>query len=150
MAKSRPWSSASAPCRLEWRPSRVQALVLILLGILGAVSAAASELPLSVWLPVAVLSVGCGAWLGRRELLRPACSLVIPCNDAAATVDGVAMGELQLQWRGPLAFLQWRDGSGRRRRLQGWPDNLAADARRELRLAMAARLPAHSPRSMAP
>jgi toxin CptA len=150
MAKSRPWSSASAPCRLEFKPSRLLALLLILLGILAAVAAVVSELPWSVSLPLAALSAAHGAWLGRRELLRPACSLVIPCNDTVATVDGAAMGDLQLQWRGPLAFLQWREADGRHRRLQGWPDNLAADARRELRLAMAARAPAHSPRSMAP
>jgi toxin CptA len=60
------------------------------------------------------------------------------------------MGDVQVQWRGPLAFLWWRDGKGRRQRLQGWPDNLAAAARRELRLAMAARVPARSPRSVAP
>jgi len=91
-----------------------------------------------------------GAWLGRRELLRPSCSLVIPRGDSLATVDGASMADLQLQWRGPLAFLQWRDAHGRRERLHGWPDNLAADARRELRLAMAARSPAQSPRSVAP
>ncbi|MFC5577684.1 hypothetical protein ACFPOA_06630 [Lysobacter niabensis] len=126
------------------------ALLLMLLGILAAVSALASELPWFAALPLAVLSVAYGAWLGRREFLRPTCSLVIPFNDTVATIDGVPMGDLQLRWRGPLAFLEWRDANGGRQRLQGWPDNLAADARRELRLAMAARLPAQSPRSMAP
>jgi toxin CptA len=150
MAKSRSWSSASAPCRLEWKPSRLLALLLILLGILAAASAVASELPLSVSTPLAVASVAYGVWLGKRELLRRACNLVIPHDDSLATVDGAGMNDLQLQWRGPLAFLQWRDANGRRQRLQGWPDNLAADARRELRLAMAARSPAHTPGSMAP
>jgi toxin CptA len=150
MAKSRYWSSASAPCRLEWKPSRVFATLLILLGFLGGVSAVASELPLLISLPLAGASLARGTWLARLELSQPPRSLVIPLNGTVATIDGEAMSSLQLQWRGPLAFLQWRDANGRRQRLQGWPDNLAADARRELRLAMAARSPAHTPRSMAP
>ena len=150
MAKSRHWSSASAPCRLEWKPSRVLALLLTLLGTLAAVSAVASELPASVSLPLAVLSMASGIGLARRETLRPACSLVIPADDSAATVNGATVDDLQLQWRGPLAFLQWRDADGRRQRLQGWPDNLDARGRRELRLAVAARVPAGSLRSMAP
>lgn len=150
MTKSRHWSSASAPCRLEWKPSRVLALLLILLGVLAAVSVVASELPLSGSLPLAVLSMAYGTWLARRELLRPACNLVIPPGETAATVNGATVDGLQLQWRGPLAFLQWRDADGRRQRLQGWPDNLDVRVRRELRLAVAARVPAGSPRSMAP
>ena len=150
MAKSRSWSSASAPCRLEWKPSRVFAALLILLGFLGGVSAVASELPLLVSLPLAGASLARGAWLARRELSQLPRSLVIPLNGTVATIDGEAMSSLQLQWRGPLAFLQWRDAEGRRQRMQGCPDNLAAVARRELRLAMAARRPARAPRSMAP
>jgi len=150
MTKSRRWSTASAPCRLEWKASRALALLLILLGILAAVSALASDLPWFAALPLAVLAVAYGAWLGKRELFRPACSLVIPFNDTVATVDGVTMGDLQLRWRGPLVILRWRDANGGRQSLQGWPDNLPANMRRELRLAMAALVPAHSPRSMAP
>jgi toxin CptA len=40
-----------------------------------------------------------------------------------------------LQWRGPLAFLRWRDSDGRMHRLAWWPDVLPVAARRELRLA---------------
>lgn len=76
--------------------------------------------------------------------------LVIPPNDATATVDGLGMDDLEVHWRGPLAFLQWRQADGGTRRLQGWPDTLDAAARRELRLAMAARTSARPPRSMAP
>jgi toxin CptA len=150
MAKSRPWSSASAPCRLEWKSSRLLGRLLILLGLLAAGSILASELPKPLAIPLALACLAHGARLGSRELLRPARHLVIPCSASAVTVDGVAMGDVQLHWRGPLAFLRWRDGDGRRQRLLGWPDNLAAAARRELRLAMAARTPARSPRSMAP
>ena len=150
MAKSRPWSSASAPCRLEWKPSRLFAWLLTLLGILAAGSVLVSELPLSASIPLAVACFAHGVRLGRRELLRPARQLVIPGNASTATADGEAMADVLVLWRGPLAFLRWRDGDGRRQRLHGWPDNLAAAARRELRLAMAARAPARPPRSMAP
>jgi toxin CptA len=123
---------------------------LFVLGVLAAVAVCASELPWPVSFSLAIASITHGGWLARRELCRPDCGLVIPPGQPDATIDGEAMIDLQLQWRGPLAFLQWRDATGRRRRLQGWPDTLDASARRELRLAMAARIPARPPRSMAP
>jgi len=149
MAKSRHWSTASAPCRLEWRSSRILATALLTLGVLAAIAVLACELPRMVSLPTAASAVLYGAWLARRELRRPAVELVIP-NSSAATIDGMPVSDLLLHWRGPLAFLQWCDAAGRRQRRQGWPDNLGPAARRELRLAMAARAPAHLPRSVAP
>ena len=50
-------------------------------------------------------------------------------------VDGEPMHEAHLQWRGPLAFLAWRDAAGRHGHLAWWPDTLDTGARRELRLA---------------
>jgi len=150
MSKSRPWSNASVPCRLEWRPSRVLVAALRLLGGLAAIAVIASELPWPVALPLACTAIIHGERLARRESRRAVADMVVPANGAAATIDGLPMEDLQVQWRGPLAFLRWRDSEGRGRYLQGWPDNLAPAGRRELRLAMAARAPAHSPRSMAP
>lgn len=123
---------------------------MLALGILASLSVLVSGLPWIVSVPVAVIAAGQGVRLARRELLQPTRSLVIPITRTAATIDGEAMDDLQVRWRGPLAFLQWRDAGGDRQRLLGWPDNLAAAGRRELRLAMAARVPAQSPRSMAP
>ena len=150
MSISRTWSNASAPCRLEWRPARGFAAACLVLGILAAVAAIASELPWPVSLPLAIASLVHGARLAMRELLRPVANLVIPPGEADATLDGEAMIDLLVQWRGPLAFLRWRGAAGGVHRLQGWPDNFDAAARRELRLAMAARVPARSPRSVAP
>jgi len=150
MSKSSNWSSVSAPCRLEWRASRWLAAMLLCIGLLSAFSALASELPGPVSMPMAMMAVCHGAWLARRELRRPLRCLLIPMNDATPTLDGAPMSELQLQWRGPLAFLRWRNAEGRRMRGQVWPDSLAAGTRRELRLAMAARTPARKLRSMAP
>jgi toxin CptA len=151
MSKSRPWSNAFAPCRLEWRSSRLLAAALMALGALAGGAAIASELRWSVAVALAAASLAYGAWLGKRELSRPCANMVIPRDgDTAATIDGEAVKDLRLQWRGSLAFLQWRDARGRRLSTQGGPDNLDAATRRELRLAMAARVPARSPRSMAP
>jgi len=149
MAKSRPWSTASAPCRLEWRSSRILVAALLALSVLAAIAVLACELPWVVSLPTAVSALLHGAWLARREFRRSALELVIP-DSSPATINGMPVSDLQVHWRGSLAFLQWRDAAGRRQRRQGWPDNLGAAARRELRLAMATRAPAHSPRSVAP
>lgn len=150
MSKSRHWSTASAPCRLEWRPSRLLAGSLLTLGMLGAAAILGSEIPgLAAW-PAALVTLGYGLWLGRRELRRPARGLIIPAGDGAAMLDGATMVDFDVQWRGPLAFLQWRDARGVRQRMQFWPDMLPATARRELRLAMINRTAAPAAGSMAP
>lgn len=150
MSKSRPWSTASAPCRLEWGASRSFAITLLALGGLAAVAVVASELAWWVSYPLAVVALLRAGVLAARELRRPVRSMVIPGQEGAATLDGEPLDGLVLQWRGPLAFLGWRDAEGRQCYLQGWPDNLDAAMRRELRLAMAGRIPARRSRSMAP
>ncbi|KGO97621.1 hypothetical protein N791_09275, partial [Lysobacter defluvii IMMIB APB-9 = DSM 18482] len=40
-----------------------------------------------------------------------------------------------VEWRGPLAFLRWRDAAGRVHRRTWWPDVLRPRDRRRLRLA---------------
>jgi toxin CptA len=124
--------------------------VLRMLGVLAAIAVIASELPWMAAVALASVALVYGEWLARRESRRAVSEIVIPPNEAAATINGSPMQDLHVQWRGPLAFLHWRDEEGRRRYLQGWPDNLPEAARRELRLATGARAPAHSPRSVAP
>ena len=120
------------------------------LGQLAAIAVIASELPWMLAVPVACIALFYGEWLARCESRREVAEIVIPPHEAVPTIDGSPMADLQVQWRGPLAFLHWHDEQGRRRYLQGWPDNLPPGERRELRLAMATRAPAHSPRSVAP
>lgn len=150
MPTPRNWSNASAPCRLEWRPSRLLAGSLMLLGALGAASILGSEIPVPAAWPSALAVVVYAMWLAGRELRRPVRGLMVPAGDGAAMLDDVPMTDLDVQWRGPLAFVQWRDEHGLRQRLQFWPDTLPASDRRELRLAMIARHAAPAARSMAP
>ena len=147
---TRHWSTTSAPCRLELGPSRLLAAALILLGALGAFAVLLSEMPaLAAW-PVALASMGQGVWAARRELRRAVCRIVVPHSPLPATLDGTDMASLEVHWRGPLATLAWREAGGRRRRLHGWPDTLRRPARRELRLALAARGPVGASPSVAP
>ncbi len=127
-------SHVSAPCRLEWRPSRWLTLTLFALGLLAAFSVLASEMPLAFAIPLALAAGGEGVRLARREQHRPARMLTVVA-DGRATLDGAAIDDVRLHWRGPLAFLRFDAGNGRRQRLIWWPDTLPAHERRELRLA---------------
>ena len=124
-------------------------MALALLGILAAIAVVASEMPTAWAWPLALVALACGTWLARREAMRPRQAWVWP-EHGPVTVDGVAIDEVMLRWQGPLAFVRWRDGSGRVRRLGWWPDTLPPAARRELRLAVLARIPARAAASMAP
>lgn len=126
------------------------AVTLITLGLLAAGSVIASEISrIAAW-PLALAAAAHGFFLARRELHRAPRSLVIPMGDVPATIDGESMSDLVVQWRGPLAFLHWRDPRGLARRMHGWPDTLPAAARRELRLALITRIAAPPAGSMAP
>ena len=142
-------SNACAPCRLDWRPSRWLIGALLVLGVSAAWSILASEMPLGVAMPLAVLTLWRGLWLARREAGRPVRALVWAA-DQPPRLDGVLLQDARLSWRGPLAFLQWRDADGRIQRLAWWPDTLPAGARRELKLADAGAGNARSHASMAP
>jgi len=118
---------------IAWRPSRWVTGTLHAFGPLGAVSLLASDLPLAWGVPAAV-PVVVAAWrAARREAARPPCTIGI-ATDGRVHLDGRPLRGARLQWRGSLAFLQWREGR-RRRTLSWWPDTLPPDARRELRLA---------------
>ncbi|MFC3551785.1 hypothetical protein ACFOLC_12280 [Lysobacter cavernae] len=100
-------------------------------------------------IPLALLALTYGVWLYRREL-RQAPQVLVIAGSATATLDGEAITELRLHWRGQLAFLRFREREGRLRHLSWWPDTLDTHARRELRLAVPVEAQARPPRSMAP
>lgn len=131
-------SNASAPCRIEWRPSRWLAAGLWSLVLLAPLSVWASALPAVVAWPVALAVAGFAAASAIRHRLAAPVSIVVP-PDGDVTVSGQVADGFVVTWRGDLAFLAWRDGAGRGHRLVLWPDVLVPAARRELRLVMAAR-----------
>ena len=136
MSKSRRSSITSAPCRLEWRPSRWVGAALCSLVLLAPFCLLASDLPRGWAWPLAVLAAVLAIRDARRYLRQPPCRLLIPAGRGATLCDDVAVERLQVHWRGPLAFLRWREGDGRTRRLVFAPDTLPPAFRRELKLAM--------------
>lgn len=121
MPKSPHWSNASAPCLLEWRPSRWVAGALLVLAVLGPLAVLASEMPPVMAWPLAALAFGRGVFRARAEWRRPPCVVDWPPPEGSVC-----------QWRGPLLFVR---GPGVR--LSWWPDTLDAPTRRELRRVMA-------------
>lgn len=133
-------SSASAPCRLEWRPSRWQLAAQTGLGLLAAWAPWLSELPSALRLAGSASALLWSAVLLWREARRPSCAILIPpLPDRPARVDGRPAVGVQVHWRGPLTFLAFRLADGRRQVRVFWPDTLDPVQRRELRLAVAAR-----------
>ncbi|HYG04983.1 MAG TPA: hypothetical protein VD865_01065 [Stenotrophomonas sp.] len=134
--RRRPLSSnASSPCRLEWRPSRWVPGALGTAAVLGNFSLQWSALPQG-------LAAVAGALLGLIALLQawawmrqPPRHLIVPWGQVPASVDGLPVATLQVQWRGPLAWVSWRRGPRRRTCLLFCPDTLPPARRRELRLA---------------
>lgn len=135
MSKSHRSSHASERCRLEWRPSRLLAAWLLVMGVLAAIAVLASDMPRgAAWL--IALAALLHAWqLAARERGRAPVALDWDGRAGVVRIDGVAVDGARLRWRGPLAFLSWRDAHGRTRHLAWWPDTLPAACRRELRLA---------------
>lgn len=143
-------SAGSAPCRLEWHPSRLLASTLLGLAVLGAASVLACEMPRALARPASALVLAYGCWLARREWRRPRLAFTIRGGCRDAWVDGVAVQGVEVRWRGALAIVSWRDPAGRIQRRAWWPDVLPAPARRELRLATCSGEAAQPVASVAP
>ena len=133
------WSATSPTCRLDWRPSRLRAACLVLVGILAAASLPMTALPERAAI---ALGAACLAWaLGRAwwDLRRSPGTLVLEADAPGATWMGatgeIALADLTVSWRGPLASVVGRDPAGKLRHLAFWPDTLPGPARRALRLA---------------
>ena len=149
MSKSRRSSIASAPCRLEWQPSRRLGAILIVLAVLAACSLVGSDLPRAWPWPLAICAGLLGIRDARRYLRGKPVHLLVPAGRGVVQCDGAPVHDLQVAWRGPLAFLRWHGGDARVRRVVFWPDRLDAGARRELKLAMQRREAAAGAPSMA-
>ncbi len=148
MPPSMPLSSASASCRIEWRPSRWLKAALVLIALAGGVAVLSTDLPrIAAW-PLTVVVVAAGLGNVRRESRRPARQLVLAAG--SARLDGTDVAWCGLQWRGPIAIASLRHGDGCLERLAWWPDTLRVDQRRELRLAASAFAAAPVGSSVAP
>ena len=149
MPRPPPSSPGSAPCRLEWQPSRWQCCVLIAMGALMPWALGATDLP-TPWGLASGLVAMAGTWLEAwRYARRPGCMFVIPADDDPAQVDDAPVEELQMRRRGPLVQLAWRQ-QGRRHWRLFWPDTLPPAQARELRLAVRAHCISRSPPAVAP
>jgi toxin CptA len=143
------WYAASPTCRLDWRPSRLRAACLVLMGCLAAGSLPLTALPRSQAIAGAVAclawALAC-AWLDLRRIPG---TLVLDAGGGGATwVEAgaeVALADLTVGWRGPLASVVGRDPAGKLRHLAFWPDTLPAPARRALRLAAGRSAPPRVP-----
>src|SRR5690606_31367377 len=121
----------------EWRPSRLLAAILVMLGLLAAGAVLASEMPRPAAWCVAAAALTHALRSAARERASAPVRVTWGGRVGTVRIDGVAVEAVELGWRGPLAFLRWREG-GRWRRLAFWPDVLDASQRRSLRLAGAA------------
>lgn len=150
MSRSRRSSSASASCRLEWRPSRWLCASLVSLGLMAMVAVLASNLPAVLAWPAAAVALFTGLRQALLEWRRAPFDFVFDGSGLGASVAGGPVCPVRVQWRGALAFATWREAGGRVRRVSWWPDTLPAPARRELRLATGQDQAARRPRQMAP
>lgn len=156
--------------RFPWRPSRWVLGALLALTLLAPLAVLQSALPRGLAWPASVVALGYGVWLLRREASQAARLVLVPTGIVPVTLldlgldgmhlegaqlegpqfEGRELDDVQLCWRGPLAFLRWSDDRKRTRHLVWWPDTLPATQRRELKLAMQAREAARPRASMAP
>ena len=119
------------------------------LAVLAPFSLIASDLPRGVAWPAALVACAWAMLDVRRYRAQPLRQLTIPAGQGAANCDGERIDGLRAGWRGPLAFLHWRDAGGRLHRASFWPDTLPAGMRRELRVALMRREAASEGASMA-
>ena len=110
--------------------------MLVLLALLASFSLIGSDLPRAWAWPLAACAWVVGARDARRYLRKHPLRLLVPAGRGVVQCDGITVHDLRVAWRGPLAFMRWRDADRRIRRIVFWPDLLDAGARRELKLAM--------------
>lgn len=146
-------STGSAPSRLEWRPSRLQAGAEALVLAAAPWLLAASDLPARLQPPLVLLCWIAGIVMIWRALRRPRRLLWLQGQPRPLLLDGDELAGPTLQVRGPWLQLRWEGQVGAHRAsgcLLFWPDVLSRGQRRELRLALRARQVSRQPPSVAP
>ena len=134
-----PSSISSSNCRIDWRPSRLQSAALASVGLLAAMSIWLSAVPPVLAAPLSIAALLRGLQLARRERMRPPATLAWRHGEARATWnfggDARSWTDVRARFRGPLATVSGIDDRGRRQHRHWWPDTLAPQDRRSLRLA---------------
>ena len=144
-----PCSTGSAPSRLEWRPSRLQASAEALVLAAAPWLIAASDVPARLQPPLLLSCWLFGLALAWRALRRPRRLLWLQALPRPLLLDGIELEGPSLRARGPWLQVCWQ-GPGRGGCLLFWPDVLDRAQRRELRLAIRARQVSRQPPSVAP
>src|SRR3546814_11335998 len=110
--------------RRERRAATLVVAGLLALALAAAFAVLVSEMPrIAAW-PLALSALAHGGWLTWREARAVRGELVIAGEGGRTSVDGRDVEDLSVRWRGPLAFVAWRAGDGRRRRPVFFPDPL--------------------------
>src|SRR3546814_17121278 len=104
---------------------------------------------IAAW-PLALSALAHGGWLAWREARAARGELVIAGEGGRASVDGRAVEDLSVRWRGPIASVEWRAGDVRRRRPVLFPATLPAHRPRTLRTSLPAPVPAPRASSVGP
>ena len=134
-------SSGSSSCRIEWRPSRLLCVALAGLGVLAAIAIGLSGMPAWLKPALALLALWHGGRLARAEWRSPRRLLELGVGSEPPVLIGPGLRQsipgAQLQVRGALSTLAWRDESGHYRSLRWCADTLSPEARRQLRLRFA-------------
>lgn len=134
-----PSSAASSICRIDWRPSPALCLALAGLGLLAGLSLLLSDLSTWAGVPAALLIAAFGLRLALGCWRQPGCRIHWPGRGEPALIESPAgrweLRAVSLHLRGPLAVLAGHDDAGHRHRFVFFPDTLAGDGRRALRLA---------------
>jgi toxin CptA len=136
------WILPPATCRLDWRPSRLYAAALVLLGLLAGGCVLASGAPLAARLAIAAGAIAHALRLARRASALEPLRLQLSADAASLRIVGRyparRLHRLRIRVHGPLALLEGRDARGQRHFLAWWPDTLPPRVRRSLRLAQGA------------
>lgn len=122
---------------------------MLAMAVLAPFAVLSSQLPHWLSWPLALLSIAIALRRARSEAGASVHAIVIDA-EGVVSVDGQRVEAFRVDWRGPLAFVSWRNTEGRTVRRSLWPDTLTPALRRELRLAAVHRGDGQTPPSMAP
>src|SRR4249919_1815076 len=110
---SMPSSNALPTCRVDWRPSRLLAAAMVVLGLLALWSLSLSALPIPIMLSLASLVAIGLPILIRRELQREPFLRTWTGGYEPAVLNfasrAQSLSDPKLSFRGPLAALRGKD-----------------------------------------